>query len=669
MRTACKLTPLRASSPHARALTPTLYSSAPRSPVVRPALHHRPPAFQCDDDFGEDGASFLIADYGTSCVSAEYENFIRPWAVIGVAVYPVSVNLFYAIILWRHRDAAYLRFLTDAYSSRCNAWEPVDSVRRCAMIGLLVFFGTQSQLLVGVLLAFSFQLLYLYAEPYQSLEDARVSAIANGQITFTLLLLVARRGYRDISPEIETALGLACILANLVVVPVAVAFQLRDVKRRFDVMRAIEHGRIEYVLRRKSTLEQTWRAGTGSRRLLREKIARCVQEFADGENIVRLLSLPVFCNSNFDDTSLGIVYERAPAVDSREHRLLTLQPSTDDEIEMPSQRPSLSRLLSDNSVAIAAEDEAAASEEEPELEFAILEPSAVTGPRESRDRFEYAVIEEEQTDADPESRALLIAGAHGLPTPVTVDWDAQTLLSHETRRPVAFDSLLAYSMLKLARQQPERAQNMLQQAAGRGFLCTCQKLVDEPTANLDAASDDDPRTPREIGKASADPAVREFFSQVGSYESRYVLQTGRPLRRTAKFDLIAAKDIETNNPVVVKTMREASHHARELDARGWEQHGGEWSPPPSERALSSAYVLPVLDVHSVAPSVEMGSNVLILPHFEQSLDQAIGSEFSPGINATAARRVLKRVAEALSHIHDRGVIHCNLRPRNGECAI
>ena len=144
---------------------------------------------------------------------------------------PVSVNLFYAIILWRHRDAAYLRFLTDAYSSRCNAWEPVDSVRRCAMIGLLVFFGTQSQLLVGVLLAFSFQLLYLYAEPYQSLEDARVSAIANGQITFTLLLLVARRGYRDISPEIETALGLACILANLVVVPVAVVFQLRDVKR------------------------------------------------------------------------------------------------------------------------------------------------------------------------------------------------------------------------------------------------------------------------------------------------------------------------------------------------------------------------------------------------------------------------------------------------------
>ena len=96
--------------------------------------------------------------------------------------------------------------------------------------------------------------------------------------------------------------------------------------------------------------------------------------------------------------------------------------------------------------------------------------------------------------------------------------------------------------------------------------------------------------PRFLRQASADPAVRELFSQVGSYESRYVLQTGRPLRRTAKFDLIAAKDLETNRSVVVKTMREASHHARELDARGWEQHGGEWSPPPSDRALSSAYV-------------------------------------------------------------------------------
>ena len=36
-------------------------------------------AFRCDHEFGERGASFLSADYGTSCASEEYEYFIRPW--------------------------------------------------------------------------------------------------------------------------------------------------------------------------------------------------------------------------------------------------------------------------------------------------------------------------------------------------------------------------------------------------------------------------------------------------------------------------------------------------------------------------------------------------------------------------------------------------------------
>ena len=36
-------------------------------------------AFQCDDDFGESGTSFLYADYGVECTSDEYNGFIRPW--------------------------------------------------------------------------------------------------------------------------------------------------------------------------------------------------------------------------------------------------------------------------------------------------------------------------------------------------------------------------------------------------------------------------------------------------------------------------------------------------------------------------------------------------------------------------------------------------------------
>ena len=64
----------------------------------------------------------------------------------------------------------------------------------------------------------------------------------------------------------------------------------------------------------------------------------------------------------------------------------------------------------------------------------------------------------------------------------------------------------------------------------------------------------------------------------------------------------------------------------------------------------------------------MGSNVLVFPHYDRTLDQAAGLELFPGLRTAAACRVLRRIAEAVFHIHDRGVIHCNLGPRNGTWA-
>ena len=287
-------------------------------------------AFQCDDDFGESGTSFLYADYESSAprmstmdssvrgVSARARHVARAVrvrrrahptplaAVCSVVIYPIGVNLFYAIALLRDRRH---RFLTSSYSAACYYWEVVDSVRRCAMIGLPVFFGATSQLVVGVLLAFSFQLLYLTAEPYEGRSDARVSTVVNGEITLTLLLLVARQGYSDLSPAMETALGLACILINLVVVPVAGFLLLRDVKRRFDVVAAIEHRQIDSALHQQSALEQMWRSGAGSRRLLRKVMRRCVQiSTTEGDpDVTRFLSLPFF-RDGFGEASLGLVY-------------------------------------------------------------------------------------------------------------------------------------------------------------------------------------------------------------------------------------------------------------------------------------------------------------------------------------------------------------------------
>lgn len=230
------------------------------------------------------------------------------------------------------------------------------------------------------------------------------------------------------------------------------------------------------------------------------------------------------------------------------------------------------------------------------------------------------------------------------------------------------DGDIADFLVAVGADDQSRAQLVLQQAAEHDFLPACRALVDQLNADPDTASRADSRSPREIGKASSDSSVRDYFAQVGAYCNRYVLRTGQPLRHAAEFDLIAARDLEANKMVVLKSMQEPSDCALELEARGWKQNAGVWSPPSSARALSSSYVLPVLDICLCAPSEDMGSNVLVFPHYDRTLDQAAGLELFPGLRTAAACRVLRRIAEAVFHIHDRGVIHCNLGPRNGTWA-
>ena len=427
-------------------------------------------AFRCDHEFGERGASFLSADYGTSCASEEYEYFIRPWgerarvrvraprctfrlnptrstslaAIISVVVYPIGVNLFYAIALLQNPDAAYLRFLTSSYSSRCYFWEPIDSVRRCAMIGLVAFFGTQSKLVLGVLLAFSFQLLYLWAEPYEGRGNARVSAIVNGETTLTLLLLVARQGYHDISPAIEKVLGLSCILTNLLVVPIAGFLLLRDVKRRFDVLYAIEHRQIQYALHQQSALEQMWRAGAGSRRLLRNIMRRCIQisKMVDAD-VTRLLALPLF-RDGFGDASLGLVYERAVLGDHPLSGHFVPQ----NGVEMMTLSP-----LSGEAVAIA-EEGADATTESDLFGFAILESltSTAIGTRRrqssgSRHGYDLVPVDEDSVIEKPTSRAILSESCLD-DRVVTVAWAEQTI--DDT---VVFSAPFEIALLALARNQ------------------------------------------------------------------------------------------------------------------------------------------------------------------------------------------------------------------------
>ena len=143
-------------------------------------------AFLCDDEFGAPGVSFLEADYSLSCASHEYRS-LRKLAVFGIIAYPCFVNLLYGGLLWNFREsirndtreARPLSFLFKHYSPKYFAFEVVDSIRRIALTGMLVFVPERSRAAVGTMLALSFWALHENTKPYKETPCNVLASIAN----------------------------------------------------------------------------------------------------------------------------------------------------------------------------------------------------------------------------------------------------------------------------------------------------------------------------------------------------------------------------------------------------------------------------------------------------------------------------------------------------------
>ena len=79
-----------------------------------------------------------------SCNSSEYTDFLLPYGVISLLVFPIGINLFYIRVLWKNRGEicfekneqangcatnTALTILHKPFSRDCFWWEAVDSVR------------------------------------------------------------------------------------------------------------------------------------------------------------------------------------------------------------------------------------------------------------------------------------------------------------------------------------------------------------------------------------------------------------------------------------------------------------------------------------------------------------------------------------------------------------
>ncbi len=202
-------------------------------------------AFLCDEDFGVDGKSFLKADYGQSCASDGYRGVVA-LAACGVVLYPIGINVATAMLLWRHREgilhhngdgASHLAFIFAAYKPEAFYFELVDSARRIALTGLLVFIPEKSRASAAMLIAMLFYGVFAEAQPFSNHSLHVVAGVSNAAIACIFACLAILQGEMMPRPLLTTG----CVALSWVVIPLLLVFQLVRTKRRSDMCSALHH--------------------------------------------------------------------------------------------------------------------------------------------------------------------------------------------------------------------------------------------------------------------------------------------------------------------------------------------------------------------------------------------------------------------------------------------
>jgi hypothetical protein len=193
---------------------------------------------------------YLTVDLTISCDSHRYRNG-KFWAYLMIFVYPVGLPLFYFYLLYSFKDVIYnrhnysgdnpnvsaiirqvgvdafntkrrnlsaLSFLYSSYKPKYWYFEVVDTYRRIFFTGgltLLAPFGTQTQLMVGILLASATVFIYQTIDPYESKELGYSAVICLWQVVTVLYVSSLIQMDADISQSAITAFLLFSILSIL----------------------------------------------------------------------------------------------------------------------------------------------------------------------------------------------------------------------------------------------------------------------------------------------------------------------------------------------------------------------------------------------------------------------------------------------------------------------
>ena len=161
-------------------------------------------------------------------------------------------SMLYAGLLWRFRDSirprgagldlkaergsGSLGFIHRSYRPEYYAWEVVDSVRRIALTGLLVFIPERGRAACGSLIAFFFYGLQENTRPFCQTSHNAIASMENATVAIALMLLAFLQG-ELVHPSMVTTVSI-CLGCS--VVPGLLTTQVTNIRNRRVMLAALE---------------------------------------------------------------------------------------------------------------------------------------------------------------------------------------------------------------------------------------------------------------------------------------------------------------------------------------------------------------------------------------------------------------------------------------------
>jgi len=203
-------------------------------------------------------------------------------------------------------------------------------------------------------------------------------------------------------------------------------------------------------------------------------------------------------------------------------------------------------------------------------------------------------------------------------------------------------------------------------------------LIDRCDACFYTLEDDKGLTARAIALTSEDDAQHAWANMHGTFLGRYIIEGGKgiksnPVHKSAMSVVHFAHDITkmNNDPkyqVTIKIMRNEETYKRERQVRLNE--GG--SPlifssgediPISSNKYDTDSIVTLYRFHDEIDITGQHYQCLIFEKNGKNLNQIIDSELITGNNETTVSRYGRGLAKAIQHVHSKGVIHADIKPR------